>query len=180
MMAWDVTLTQALAGQGVDLAVVLTLLGEPLLAFPILIVTMVALHRRKGALKTVRRLLTSGVLLLVVVQGAKRSIDRPRPAAQLDALRSLPGGHLRQHAFPSGHSALAAFVGGAIAVSPIATAGRVVAVGLAVGVGWSRVAIGAHWVSDVLIGLLLGFGLAFKALRGHPRVVEVSPEERVV
>ena len=180
MMAWDLTITQAIAGQGADVAAALTLLGEPLLGLPILGLAIAILYRRQNTLKVARRLLTAGVLLLVVVQGIKRSVDRPRPAAQIEALRSLPGGHLRQHAFPSGHSALAAFVAGAIVASPVATAVRLVAASMAIGVGWSRVAIGAHWLSDVLVGLLLGFGLAFKALRGHPKVVESPPEERAI
>ena len=167
MSAWDTALTQAIAGQSIDLAVLLTFFGEPMLAVPILVGAMLGLHGRHQSMRLARQLLLAGLMLLVIVQGAKRVIDRPRPAAEFLSLRSLPGGHLRHHAFPSGHSAFAAFVAGAIAFSPAALPLRVAVTTMALVVGWSRIAIGAHWFSDVLVGLLLGFGLAFMALRRH-------------
>ena len=57
------------------------------------------------------------MVLLILIQGTKRLVDRPRPAATLNALESLPGGHLRQHAFPSGHSAFGAYIAGVLAFS---------------------------------------------------------------
>ena len=163
----DLTLTLAMAGPGAEWARWITLLGEPFLAVPILVVALLRLHGWQRSQAMLKSLVIIGLVLLVLVQGTKRSLDRPRPAAQIEALETLPGGHLKRHAFPSGHSAFAAYVGGAIAFSAASLPVTVGAVGIAIGVGWSRIAIGAHWFSDVLVGLILGFCLAFLALRRH-------------
>ncbi len=178
LIALDSSLTQAIAGQHVNLMVFLTFFGEPLLALPILVYAMHRLHG-KGTTVPVRRLLVAGLLLLVIVQGTKRVVDRPRPGAQISALRSLPGGRLRHHAFPSGHSAFAAFVAGTIVFSTALVPLRLGVTALAIVVGWSRIAIGAHWFGDVLVGLLLGFGLAFMALRRHRETEQWSVGETV-
>lgn len=179
MMAWEERLTEALAGPGANLAAWLTHLGEPLLAVPILVVGLVMLHGRASCLRRMRPLVIAGLGLLLLVQGAKRGIDRPRPALQISALRDLPGGHLTRHAFPSGHSALAAFVAGALMAQPASLGLRVGAAAVALLVGWSRVAIGAHWVGDVLVGLLLGFGLAIVAMRRHPWTPNEPPGDEL-
>jgi membrane-associated phospholipid phosphatase len=199
LIALDSSLTQAIAGHYVNLMAMFTFLGEPILALPILVAAMHRLHNQGGtsqartggplgalsalikavlslsSLRQMRRLLVASLCLLVVVQGTKRVVDRPRPAAQVVSMRSLPGGHLRHHAFPSGHSAFAALVAGAIVFSTSALPLRLGVTAVAIIVGWSRIAIGAHWFGDVLVGLLLGFGLAFVALRGHRETVHSDP-----
>lgn len=167
MMTWDTHMTEWLAGAGSQAAQWITHLGEPQVALPLLIVGMIALHGVTKSRSMVRSIVIHGILLLVLVQGTKRVIDRPRPGAVMSGLQGLPGGHLRQHAFPSGHSAFGAYIAGVMAfsgVGPMVATGAVI-VGLAV--GWSRVAIGAHWFGDVIVGLGLGFCLAFLALRRH-------------
>jgi undecaprenyl-diphosphatase len=95
-------------------------------------------------------------LSMLVVKGL---FDRPRP--DLDPAVPLPA----SDAFPSGHA-----VGGVsvvvLAALLLAPAGRVrpaLAAGaaLAVAVGASRVALGVHWVSDVVAGW--AFGLVWLA-----------------
>jgi membrane-associated phospholipid phosphatase len=92
----------------------------------------------------------------------KAWIDSPRPAAALDpALIHINGIHLAGHnSFPSGH-AITAFLVVAVLLAgdglrrprwPAAIG--IVAIGLAVGL--SRIAVGAHWPSDVLAGMGLG------------------------
>jgi undecaprenyl-diphosphatase len=94
----------------------------------------------------------------LVVALLKTAFDRPRP--DLGSSVELPG----SAAFPSGHATAGAASLGALAVlvserlpSPRARArlwSAVVVVGLAV--GFSRVALGVHFLTDVVAGWCLG------------------------
>ena len=91
---------------------------------------------------------------------------RPRPRVALRRGKDEP-------AFPSGHTADATAVlatsayllvregvAPALVVIPLATA-------LAIGTGWSRVALGWHWGSDVAGGWLAGIGVAAGCVAGY-------------
>lgn len=124
----------------------------------------------------------------------KTAVGRTRPVFA-DPVATAPG-----PSFPSGHSFTSMLGAGVIVllVLPLLPPrGRIAAwvVGACVplAVGYSRVALGVHWASDVLGGWLLGIGLlagttkAFEAWRraqGRPEVrpvVEgVAPEETEV
>jgi membrane-associated phospholipid phosphatase len=92
----------------------------------------------------------------------KSLIDSPRPAAVLDpASIHIDGMPLAGHnSFPSGHAITAFLVVGVLlagdgARRPRPAAGiAIVLAGIAV--AWSRIAVGAHWPSDVLAGAGLG------------------------
>ncbi len=99
---------------------------------------------------------------LVVDSAVKLIVGRPRPVVP------HPVAHAAGASFPSGHALTSAAT--AICVVAIAWAGRrlrlavaVVAGGLAVAVGFSRLILGVHFVSDVVGGWLgavaLGAGL---------------------
>ncbi|NBX54436.1 MAG: phosphatase PAP2 family protein [Betaproteobacteria bacterium] len=82
----------------------------------------------------------------------------PRPAGALDpGSFHIIGPVLEFHAFPSGHT-LSAF-----ALVGVLWAGRQIrwfgwwALGVAAGVGLSRIAVGAHWPADVVAGAALGW-----------------------
>ncbi|WP_311380779.1 phosphatase PAP2 family protein [Arthrobacter sp. ISL-28] len=82
--------------------------------------------------------------------------SRPRPE-QLSFLRFGPP-ESGSSSLPSGHSAsAAAFATGVALVSPGLGAA---VIPVAAGVGYSRVHIGAHWPSDVVLGSALGIGAA--------------------
>ncbi len=102
-------------------------------------------------------LMLGGVSLLVLA--GKRTFQRPRPLRV--AYYPETG-----YSFPSGHSASAMILYGLLAYWSIrrfrTTTGRVMvgigAVGLILAVGFSRIYLGVHFLSDVLGGYLLGLG----------------------
>ena len=110
-----------------------------------------------------RRAATRGLLSLAAASAianlpAKFAIRRRRPdpllVPELRRLLRMP----TSYSFPSGHSASAAAfaTGVALEMPPLAVPAGL----LATGVGASRVYTGAHYPSDVLVGLALGAGIA--------------------
>jgi len=120
------------------------------------IAALVLLVRRDGAALV--------MLLLSVLGGAslnhvlKHSFMRPRPG--MDAMAAAAS----DFAFPSGHVANATLLYGALAMVIAARSNRAdlrwgaaaFAVFMVALVAWSRVALGAHHVGDVLGGVLVG------------------------
>lgn len=104
-----------------------------------------------------------GFALAVPLGGAVSRLTKvltqmPRPAGAMEPSQfHIIGPVLEFHSFPSGHT-LSAF-----ALLAVVWAGRRwgswawVGLMLAVGVGLSRVAVGAHWPADVLAGAALGW-----------------------
>ncbi len=131
-----------------------------------LTIVVAAADRRDG------RLL--GAWLLALPLGAlmthlpKRLFPLPRPAALLphDALLFIGEPIHGGGSMPSGH-ALAAFALLLLHVTLTrSTARRHAAVAVvAIGIAWSRLAVGAHWPSDVLVGAGLGLLTALLTLR---------------
>ena len=126
-----------------------------------------------------RRLPRLALFVVVTVAGSsvlnqvvKQAVHRARP------ILPDPVAHANGMSFPSGH-AQAALVGSAVVVLVflplLQGAWRTVAVAaaalLTIGIGFSRVALGVHFVSDVLAGYVLGAAwviamtAAFNALR---------------
>jgi membrane-associated phospholipid phosphatase len=93
---------------------------------------------------------------LVITAVSKTLTGRPRPDEALTATVSL--------AFPSGHASRAAAVYMLLAWLAIRWAKYpatryvvpVLAVGMALATGWSRVLLGVHWPTDILAGFALG------------------------
>jgi membrane-associated phospholipid phosphatase len=75
--------------------------------------------------------------------------------------------------FPSGHATTA--FAAAVILAFLYPRGACVFVGLAVLVGLSRVALGAHFPSDVLAGATLGSGFALAATRFVPGIRRLDP-----
>lgn len=113
-----------------------------------------------------------------LVQLLKWSLQRPRPIEIYNGISSW--------SFPSGHATMSALVYGSLAILvvrgfnsrwrwfPFATA-----ISLSLLVAFSRVYLGAHWLSDVLGGLSLGWAwvtlLGFFYLSRRPAQVPVRP-----
>jgi undecaprenyl-diphosphatase len=128
---------------------VLTMIGGWTVLVPVAIVAAVLLaftRRRRAALLLI---MVFGGRLLVEFQKVIVDRDRPGVSPHLEAVSST--------SFPSGHAANAMITYLAIALLiPVSQRNRAVAVGiglaLALQSGWSRVALGVHWPSDVLGG----------------------------
>jgi undecaprenyl-diphosphatase len=109
-----------------------------------------------------RRLVLAGLLIAAWAGGLglysliKLFVQRQRPP--MDIWLTDVG---RTTSFPSGHAtqSLATFLGLALVVAALlakpAWPGRLLALVLAAGVGWSRVYLGVHWTTDVMAGWLI-------------------------
>jgi undecaprenyl-diphosphatase len=106
--------------------------------------------------------LLANVLSHAGVQVLKRTVVRARPCdihGHPLALVGLPD----PFSFPSGHTAAATAVAASLAIAEPALAPFVVP--LAVLIGYSRVRLRVHYVSDVLAGAVLGVAGAIVATR---------------
>lgn len=107
----------------------------------------------------------------------KELVARARPPDPILAETSL--------AYPSGHAALSIYAYGLLAAialrSPAPAAVRISVVILAgswiAAIGWSRLALGAHYPSDVLGGYLFGSGWLAPAILATQSVLRTSPRD---
>lgn len=142
----------ALARQGwaARQALWLTSLGGLLVMGPVALLAAGGLfwRRQGGAALWLVLTISSGRL---VVEGVKLLVQRPRPpiADRLELVTSW--------SFPSSHSAGTMMTCAALALLGGRPVGWIAALVAAGAIGWSRVALGVHWPSDVLAGW--GFGL---------------------
>ena len=121
----------------------------------------------------------AGSLLMTI--GGKDVVDRHRPPHR-DAIP--PYEH--SPSFPSGHTLNATVVSGVIAYllmleqrrdgTQVGTAAA--ALGVAAGVGLSRVLLGAHWFTDVLTGWAAGTGWLSIVVTAHRLHLTLEDDER--
>ena len=129
-----------------------TTFGDGLVLF---VLTLVFI-RRKPALAW--SLIVSWLLLALWIKGLKAAIVTYRPPSVLDlATFRLVGPHYLFNSFPSGHATSIAAFTGSICIFLRSRWLRIVAVSVAVLVGFSRIAMGVHWATDVLAGLMAGW-----------------------
>lgn len=119
--------------------------------------------------RTAPRALLAALLAAVVVAGSihlfKTLLPMPRPAAVLDAsMLNVIGSTFRHGSFPSGHTATAFAFAGIVAILRVADATAIGIALLAAIAGLSRVAVGAHWPSDVFAGAALGWILGIACM----------------
>jgi len=135
---------------------ILTFFGSPLWFYVIVTPAVVWVWRRGHARLAIFMIVTAlgGGLLDTVV---KEVVDRARPSL-VDPVATAHG-----KSFPSGHAMSSTFVYGALLLvflPVIARRRRPVVVGgvvvLVAAIGFSRLALGVHYISDVVGGFVLG------------------------
>ncbi len=99
------------------------------------------------------RLVAGSSIGALLAQGLKRSLNRARPSSAIEEFEALAD-NPDAFSFPSGHTAAAFGVAVAFAGEPFG-AGPIALV-LAIGIGLSRVYLGAHYPLDVVAGSVLG------------------------
>ena len=102
--------------------------------------------------------------IALLIKGVKISIVTYRPLSIIDPSQfRLVGAAYRYNSFPSGHATSAAAFAGTLCIFYRQRWVRAAAIGLALLIAFSRVAMGLHWTTDVLVGLLGGWVLALLA-----------------
>ncbi|MBL4806428.1 MAG: phosphatase PAP2 family protein [Rhodobacteraceae bacterium] len=91
----------------------------------------------------------------------------PRPAAVLEVINII-GKARYEHAFPSGHTTTAFALAGIIWLLADKLWCKLSVLILAVAVGLSRIAVGAHWPEDIAFGAILSWLLAYLACSAVP------------
>ncbi len=119
------------------------------------------------------RAATRGILSLLAASATANLVAKRLFGGDRPLLEEVPvGRRLTRHpstkAFPSGHSASAVAFATGVAVEDPRLGAAIVP--LALGVGYSRLHVGAHWLSDVVGGLALGAAIGgLGALVVRPR-----------
>jgi undecaprenyl-diphosphatase len=152
---------QADGGAGARVAGVLAALGEQVVAGFVLAGTVVWACARGRSVRPALAAATAVVGTALTVVVVKVSAGRTDPGAGAGDV--LAGGR----SYPSGHAAtaavcllLVAFLVCGVLRGRARRAVVVAATALSVAVAWATVALGFHWVSDVVAGLLVGAGWA--------------------
>lgn len=153
---WTLHRLLRLAGPTAPRVAFLSALGGFAVMGPVALAAMLLLLLRKRTVDAVWLLLTIAIGRLAV-EGMKVVVMRLRPPAGdwLEIVKSW--------SFPSSHSAGTMMTCVALALL-FGRGNRAIIVALlaALAIGWSRIALGVHWPSDVLAGW--GFGLAWLGL----------------
>jgi membrane-associated phospholipid phosphatase len=141
----------------VDVLRVLTALGRPqtLVVVALVVAVLVAAGRRRAAALVV--VATLGAWLVNI--GMKDVIDRTRPAFD-EALARSSGA-----SFPSGHAMTSGGAAAAVAIVVRRRWATIAGVAFVVVIAATRVLLGVHWLSDVVVGSLLGGAWALSCAR---------------
>ena len=128
--------------------------------FAILLLATVLVARRDGDLDGVAGTVWAGcsaLVALVVAQSLGRQVNRPRPYTTLDHVHLLVA-KSTDFSFPSDHATTV----GAVACGLLLVNRRfgTVAVVGAFTMAFARVYVGAHYPSDVVVGLIIGAAVA--------------------
>ena len=137
---------------------VLTPLGSSAVLLPVIAIVGVVAWRRRRSWRGLAFLAVAWAGSQVLWRSVKALAHRARPPAELRI------GHFAGWAFPSGHATQSVVVWGGIAIvlGSLTTSWRrrvtlaTAALAIAITVGLTRLYLGAHWLTDVLAGWLIG------------------------
>nr|WP_130294548.1 phosphatase PAP2 family protein [Pseudonocardia sediminis] len=125
-----------------------------------------SIRRGNGRKAAMRGLLSIALTSATANAALKPLLPRRRPAAaELPPYRTIPDPPTSS-SFPSGHAASAAAFTTAVALENPKALPLVLP--LAGAVAYSRVHVGVHWASDVLVGAAIGTGVALVTQRWWP------------
>jgi membrane-associated phospholipid phosphatase len=101
------------------------------------------------------------IFATLITNGLKLCLDIPRPAAVISRDQvHIIGNLLLTHSFPSGHTVTIFTLAGIMMFFLRSALSRICILILALLVGLSRIAVGAHWPADVMAGASLGIFFA--------------------
>ncbi len=144
----SVSLAQSFAGPFIDIFMVaLTFIGNPVFWTGI-----AAVYYWRGREKDSFFIMSFVVVSSVVVGLVKGFVGRPRP----ETPRGISFYELEQASFPSGHATLMAAAYGHMSHF-LSENKKIVLLALVFVVGFTRLYLGMHFLSDVIAGLLLGY-----------------------
>jgi hypothetical protein len=123
---------------------------------------------RDTGIMVIASVTTSGLLQTI----AKEAVGRSRPQFERGAFSFKPFGGADYHSFPSGHTMLSVATAWILARQVDFVPLKVVFYALPVITGASRVYVGAHWLSDILLGSALGIACAESVLKLYPMIKE--------
>jgi membrane-associated phospholipid phosphatase len=107
----------------------------------------------------------STIIATLVVNLVKSFYNIPRPPAIIEmSMIKIIGPTLNAHSFPSGHTVTIFTLAGILIFNFKSFFVRLSFIFLAVLVGFSRIAVGAHWPADVLAGAALGILFAMTGI----------------
>ena len=154
---FDESLLSSLYAGGNDIlarnAILISWLGRGVVLITLTAAAALFLYFRRRMRAALLLIVVFGGRLLVELQKIIIGRDRPGVDEHLEAVYSL--------SFPSGHAANAMITYLAIALLvPVKQRNRAISVGLGLALalqsGWSRVALGVHWPTDVIGGWAFG------------------------
>lgn len=93
----------------------------------------------------------------------KNIFHRPRPFVEIEGLKAL-GSLPRGYSFPSGHTGSSFSVSFILYTLIGGKKGRIAMI-LATLIGFSRIYIGVHYLSDVIFGAILGIGIGLLSIK---------------
>lgn len=143
---------------------------------------LVATARRSPLEPAAKHLLIVAATTAAVPHVLKLVFDQERPDRRIarSRLHGIPRSGDSMDAFPSGHALHMGALASAASVLPKRYKWPVW--GLALGLSGTRVAILAHWLSDVAAGFVMGIGLerAIRCVTGYPdaRLRKLISEEK--
>ncbi len=137
-----------------------TMLGDTLIVCCLL---LPILYRQWTLFKAA---LIGGLLTTIIVHGMKHGLGVLRPSITLpsDQIHIIGTALTSSPAFPSGHTATATFFAALIALHWQRWSITLLACSFAITVAISRIAVGVHWPTDVLAGVIVGWSCAIAGI----------------
>jgi membrane-associated phospholipid phosphatase len=144
----------------------LTVTGHTSMVFALFSALLLPRFAQQGGRQVVSALIVCAILGGVVVTALKEYLQIPRPPAVLSPdTFFLIGQKLELVSTPSGHT-VTAFAAATLLVVGMGLKGvwALLAITVATAIGVSRIAVGAHWPLDVLVGAGIGVMCAYLSL----------------